>query len=242
MPITEADVLFLRSATGTSDGGAESATEIVSGVHENLWPNLSDALRASGGTRYKKFYVKNDSGTETASEPSVWIAESPASTTVHIGLGAPTADDASSDAGVLSAWTANAKVSLTSSAADTRVATIIGLNTAGDAVTEDVTLTGVTEVLSVNTYSKVWCVYLSTLHATLVVTIKQGSGGSSRGTVNANRIIAFLWVLAPDKASGIKVPDLLPGDSIPVWCRHTWSAGISAQRPTRQIPAFEENA
>lgn len=242
MAITAADIDFVKSSVGTSDGGSETATEITSGVANDLWPNLSDTLRASDGSRTKKFFIANNSGTETMLEPSVWITEAPAGMTVEIGHGSPSADDDDSAAGSMTAWTANAKVALVSSAADSRTATIYGLNTSGDAVTEDVALTSTSEVLSTNTYSKVWSVALSALSGSATVTIKQGTGGTTRGTIVPSEVVSFLWVTAPSKATGIKVPDVLPGDSIPIWCRQSWTGGIAAQRPTRQVVAIEENA
>jgi hypothetical protein len=242
MAITAADIDFLKSSSGTSDGGAESATEITSGLKNDLWPNLSDALRASGGSRTKKFYIKNNSGTETMLNPSVWITESPSGITVEIGLGAAASDDSVNTAGTLVAWSSNAKVALISSAADSRTATITGLSAAGDTQSETVGLTGTSEVLSAGTYSKVWGVALSALSGSATVTIKQGTGGTTRGTIGPSVLVSWLWVAAPNKASGIKVPSLLAGSSIPIWCRQTWSAGISAQRPARQIVAVEENS
>lgn len=242
MPITATDIDFLRSSTGTSDGGAESATEIVSGVANSLWPNLSDTLRASGGSRPKKFFIKNNSGTETMLEPSVWISQSPSGMTVEIGLGGSASDDDDSTSGDLTAWTTNANVALVSSASDSRTATINGLNTSGDAITETVGLTGVTEVLSANVYSAVYNVVLSAVHGSNTVTIKQGTGGTTRGSIGVGEIISFRWVSGTSKATGIKVVDVLPGVSIPIWCRQTWSAGISAQRPTQQTVSIEENS
>lgn len=242
MAITASDIDFVASTIGTSDGGAESATEIISGVQNDLWPNLSDALRSAGGNRSKKFFIKNNSGTETASKPSIWITEFPAGMTVELGIGAPSSDDSTASAGTLTAWTANAKVSLASSAADTRQATIVGLNTSGDPAVELLTLTGASEVLSAGTWSKVWSIYLSALNGSNTVTVKQGTGGTVRGTIPPSVLTTFLWVNPPSKASGIKLSNLIPAAAIPVWCRQTWSAGIAAQRPTRQIVAFEENA
>lgn len=82
-------------------------------------------------------------------------------------------------------WTGNAKVSLTSSAAgDTRSVTIVGWNTAGTALlTEVVALTGTVEVLSANTYSSIISITVVVATMLWTVTVKQGSGGTTRGTI-----------------------------------------------------------
>lgn len=242
MPVAATDILFMKSAIGTSDGGAESATLILDGVDNDLWADINDAARAAGGTRYKKFFIRNDNGTETMSKPTVWIAQSPPGITVSIGYGAFTTDDDDTAGGNMTAWTANAKVSLTSSSSDLRNATITGLDTTGEPVSEVVALTGITEVLSANTYSKVWGIRLSALNGSNTVTVKQGTGGTTRGTIAPNVLCCWLWVVATTKATGIKVPSVLPSTSIPVWCRQVWSAGIAAVRPTAQLVAVEENA
>jgi len=240
MAIVASDIDFLKSATGTSDGGAESSNEITSGLANDLWPNISDALRTTGGTRYKKFYIKNSNGTETMVQPTVWIAEAPVGLQVYLGRGAGSSNDATNTQGNMTAFAASAKVALISTGSDGRSATIIGLDTSGDPQQEVVTLTGTTEVLSVGTYSKVWTVYLNTTNGSNTVTVKQGAGGTTRGTIGPTLICCWLWVLATSKATGILNPDLLPSTSIPVWCKQTWDAGIGAIRPTRQVVAVEE--
>lgn len=242
MAITATDILFLKSSSGTSDGGAESATEITSGLENDLWPDISDALRASDGSRSKKFFIKNDSATETASSPSVWISEFPAGVDVLIGYGSSTSDDADSAGGVLTDMTADALIALVCSASDSRTATVYGLNASGAPQSENVSLNGTSEVLTVGTYSVLYAVELSTLSATVSVTVKQGTGGTSRGVIGPGLIIGWMWVNAGTKATGIRVPDLLPGSSIPIWCVQSWGAGVTAQRPTRQVVAFEEGA
>lgn len=240
MPVTVTDIKFFKSATGTSDGGAISATELVSGVANAIWPNISDALRATGGTRYKKFFIKNDHATDAMVKPSTWIAESPPGVVVSIGYGVNSADDATNTQGNMTAWSANAVVSLISSGADTRTATITGLDASGDPLSEAVVLTGTSEKLSTGTFSKVWGVYMSATNGSNTVTIKQGVAGATRGTIGASLLACWLWVNATSRATGIVVPSLAAGLAIPIWCRQVWAPGVSAVRPTRQIVAVEE--
>lgn len=242
MAITSTDVLFMKSSVGTSDGGAESGTELTSGVANGLWPDISDALRGTGGSRIKKFYIQNDSGTETMLSPSVWISSEPSGVDVDLGLGSASSSDDDNTAGNLVALVSNNKVSLQSSAADGRTATVIGLDALGAPLVEGVVVTGATPVLTVGTFSKVYAVEMSATSGSLTITIKEGSGGTiTMGTIPSSNIVTWVWVSATSKGTGIRVFDVGPSTSIPIWCRQTWAAGVSAQRPTRQIVSVEEN-
>jgi len=112
--------------------------------------------------------------------------------------------------------TANAVVALISSAAgDTRVATIVGWNTTGTALlTEEVTLNGTTEVLSVNTYSELISIVVNVASQKWTVTVKQGSGGTVRGTIPKGSIVVGGPVIPPQAPSyldnGYPVSDTNP--------------------------------
>jgi hypothetical protein len=140
----------------------------------------------------------------------------------------------------MTAWSANAVVSVASSSTDARTATVYGLTTGGTPVSETLNLLGTNEVLSSNTYSKVWAVILSATHGSNTVTVRQGSGGTIRGTIGPNLLNCWLWVNAFDRATGIALTNLLPTTAIPIWARQSWSAGVAAMRPTYQTIAIEE--
>ncbi len=47
----------------TANGGARSDVDIQNNSMQNLFPNVTDAERTAGLTRYRKFFVKNETGT-----------------------------------------------------------------------------------------------------------------------------------------------------------------------------------
>jgi len=64
MAITADDLKIYKAVTNSDEatnGGRMSDTEIVSNVLENLLPNVTEAERVAGLTRYRKFYSKNES-------------------------------------------------------------------------------------------------------------------------------------------------------------------------------------
>lgn len=81
---------------------------------------------------------------------------------------------------------ANAQIALVSDGADTRQVTLTGRNAAGAVITENVNLNGAVEVLSVNTYERLHAVDAASADGARTVTVKQGSGGSTLGTIPPN--------------------------------------------------------
>ncbi len=102
-------------------------------------------------------------------------------------------DDVSTTGGAIDAtmrpsftqFTSAAVLSMTSSAADTRNVTIIGRVADGSYTTETKALNGTTEVLSTNTYERILSVKAASTNAN-TVTLKQGAGGTTIGTIPAN--------------------------------------------------------
>ena len=65
--VTVADISFWKSAVNNdtvSNGGVISTTQIVSGVLNNAFPNVSNANRIAGITRYRKQFLRNRSTTD----------------------------------------------------------------------------------------------------------------------------------------------------------------------------------
>lgn len=239
MSVGTVDLVVYKAAGGTSDNGAKSGTSLASGVQNGLWPDISDALRTSGGTRIKKWFIANEHATDALSKPTVWNGITPTGLVEDLGLGFDSVDDSDNAQGNMTAWGANAVVSLTSSGADTRTATIYGVNNAGLPATEAVVLTGAVEKLSTTTWSKVWGIVLSALNAN-TVTIKQGAAGTTRGTIGNNKKACWLWVTAVSQAAGIYLPNLVAGSSYGFWDRQTWAPATASSRPTMQRVSLVE--
>lgn len=119
-------------------------------------------------------------------------------------------DDVSTTGGAIDAlrrpvftqFSSSAKLSLTSSASDTRNVTVTGRLAAGDYISETVALNGTTEVLSTNTYERILIVDAASTNSN-TVTLKQGSGGSTIGTIPANeRGVTAMFINSASSSSG----------------------------------------
>lgn len=244
MSIASTDIVEYLSTSAGSTGGAISGSTVTSGVLNNVNPSNTDAQLTAGGTDYRKTFFKNTNATDAALVPVVWTPIIPTNNTLQIGLGFNNSDDTDPAQGNMTAWGAAAKVALISDGADTRVATIYGLDNSGTPVpvTETVTLTGAVEVLSVTTYSKVWAVSLASTSGSRIVLIKQGTGGTTRGTIGISKRNCWLWVTATSKPAGIALPNLPASTSYGFWRKRSWTASASSVRPNPQRIRFEENA
>ena len=240
MSVLTADIHFYRAATGDSEGGAIGGTEITGTALNNFWPSVSDAERTAGGTRIRKWFLDNASGTDSLALPVVWVFQTPTYTTEYLGLGANSADDADPAQGNMTAWAATALVELVSDGADTRTATITGRDGSGGPQSEDVVLTGTTPADSISTYSVVYGVVLSGVSSSRTVLVKQGAAGTTRGTIGTSKLTCWLWVLATTKGAGLALPTLGSGQDMGFWDKLVWSAGAGSIRPTQSVIAVEE--
>lgn len=59
MPITATDIKYYKSSSGVGLGGPISASEIVSGVLNNIFDNVSSVEATDGDVEYRCIYVKN---------------------------------------------------------------------------------------------------------------------------------------------------------------------------------------
>ena len=241
MPITNTDIHYYRSSNGASAGGTRSPTEIVGVADNNLFDDVSEASALAGGSQTKKWFLRNENATIPMVKPKFWLSVAPQYVAEQIGLGFDDADDDDAGTGNMTAFTASAQVALVSSGPDTRSATIYGLDGSGVPVSESVTLNGITEVLSVGTFSKVWAVKMSA-EASETVTVKQGTGGATRGTVAPNKETCFLWVTPTSEATAIQIPDIIAGASAGFWDRLTWSAGTPSVNANESIVSYKEGS
>jgi hypothetical protein len=240
MSVTVADIEFQSSSNGSSSGGTRSGAE-YSNAKGAFFSNIADVSRLAGGSQTRKWFLYNGSGTDAMISPSVWIQSEPTYCNEEIGLGFDDTEDDDAAQGNMTAWGANAVAALVSSAADTRTATVYGLSATGLPVLENIVLTGATEAVGTQVFSVVYGVKLTATNPTNTVTIKQGSGGTTRGTIGPNAISAFLWLSPTSKGAGIRLPDLAPGASYGFWDRITWAASTPGVRPANSIIAAEEN-
>lgn len=201
-------------------GGAISANEVISGVDNNLFPDITGAEAQSGVTKYRKCFRKNTHATDSWLNVVSWITQQPTNCSLYIGLGIDHADDIKGKLSELTAFSAAAVVGLVSDGNDTRTVTLIGEDAAGTRITEDVTLNGATEVLSVNTYTKLYCAYVSALDAARTVTIREGSAGVTRGTIGPGGKLCTWFRTGTDidtKAKGFRHGNIAAGANLGLW-------------------------
>lgn len=243
MPIITTDIKEYKSSATNSDGAGISATEVVDNSDNNLFTDITGDEAVAGGTEYRKVFRKNVHATLIWQNPVSWLVSQPTNSALSFGFGLDHADDVDGAQGNMTVFSANAVVAVVSDGADTRQVTIVGEDASGNRQTETLTLNGTTEVIGSLTFSKVYAVYANSLSASRTVTIKQGSGGTSRGTIGTNKKISFLWfgkkysggsVVNAEggdmasKVTGLKSGDISPAGNFGLWYRNTWPAGAGA--------------
>lgn len=228
MPVEDSDLHWYLSSVGASEGGAKSATQITDNVDENLFADVSSTARIAGGEEIRKLFLANEDGVDSLPDHSIWFQATASPATGYLGLGVDSADDADPAAATLTDFSASAKVALSSDGADTRTVRLRGLNGSGDPITEDVVLTGASEVLSVATFSHLYHAAADAVSASRTITVKQGSGGTTRGQILIGRIVCFRWLAgATAKSTGMKLAALPTGSADPIWTKVTWVADVA---------------
>lgn len=94
-----------------------------------------------------------------------------------------------------SQFTGDAVVAVVSDGADTRTLTVEGVTSTGLIDTENIVLNGTTEAVGSTTWSVIGRLTLDTPDASRTVTVRQGSGGTTRHTLNPNETLgrAQFW-------------------------------------------------
>jgi hypothetical protein len=227
MPAGPNDVKFYKSTVSGSAGGTRSAVEVTS-TKNSLFEDISDSERTAGGTKTKKWFVANVSGTESWALPVIWIDTIPTNCTEVLGVGFNDSEDDDIGQGNMVAWDASATLTAQSDGADTRTITIVGKDGSGNAASEVITLNGVTVVTSAVTYSAVYACRISAVSGTRTVTIKRTGSGTTRGTIGINYKTCWVWLAPTTKANGFKLATLAPGADVGFWDKLTWNAGAGA--------------
>jgi hypothetical protein len=102
MAIEAADLKLYKSVTvgdGLSNGGRQSYNEVISNQATNLFPNVTQAERTAGITRYRKTFSKvHDDGNETLYNHKLWIkVQTPAGDLIQVKAGTNTDTQAEAD-------------------------------------------------------------------------------------------------------------------------------------------------
>lgn len=243
MAIVSADLKEYKSTNANSDGADISATEVVDNVDNNLFTDITGDEAAAGGTEYRKIFRKNTHATLTWQNVVSWLLSQPTNAALSFGFGLNSIDDADGAQGNMSAFGANAVVAVVSDGVDTRVITVVGEDTSGNKQSENLTLNGTTEVVGALTFSKLYGASIASLSGARIVTIRQGSGGTTRGTIGINKKLSFIWYGKKytgaslgnaeggdmaSKAAGQKAGDIAPAGNFGLWYRLTWPTTAGA--------------
>lgn len=241
MPLTNADIVYYPSLTGSSEGGAKSGTPLVSGVDNNLWSNLSSIDLLAGGVRHRKIYIANDSASDDWVDPVTWISLPATNMTEVLAIGVDSADDDDPTVGgTMVQFVTPAVLEAVSDGGDTRTLTIRGIDDSDVPTTEDIVLTGTTPVDSVALWSVIYGVFASATSGSRTVLLKEGVAGTTRGTLIPGSLSQFVWISASSKVAGIQYVTVGAGEAIPVWWRQTWDEGVSGVRPNDDRITAEE--
>ena len=236
MPVVDADLIWTLAADGASEGGAQTATVIPDAVDENLFEDILDAARIAGWTQIRKLYLGNEDGVDALPDHSLWVLAGATGCTVELGLGINHADDDEPSQGTLVDLAAPGKVALISNGTDARTVTIRGKDSAGDPFDEDVVLDGSNEVLTVADFSEIYLAAADALSGSRTITIKDGAGGSTIGTIPTNEIACFRWLSgATSKSTGIHLVAMPTGGEIPIWIRIVGPADVAAGTRSPQL-------
>lgn len=227
MPIIQAEIKYFKSAGSNSTGGAITATEVTDATLNNLFDDITSAEADAGVTDYRKIFVKNTNASITWSSIKYWrqSATTSADDEITVGIGTADDDDGSNE---LTAWSAAAVVSVESDAADTRNVTVVGEDASGDRLTETVALNGTTPVLTSASFTKVYLVYPASSSAR-TVTIKQGSGGTTRGTIGPSKLSAICYFSVTSTSDGLELGNLAAAATHALWLKRVVSPGAALQ-------------
>lgn len=215
-----------KSAGSNSTGGAITVTAISNGTLNNLFDDVTAAEASAGATEYRKGFWKNNNASITLRNTWAWRSADTTSPhdELYLGLGTALDDDGANE---LTDFSGAALVSIESDGADTRSVVIVGTDASGERATETLTLNGTTPVLSVGEFRHVHNVS-TTSDADRTITIKEGDGGTSRGTIAPTKLSAILYVNANNKTVGIPLGDIAPAGSTGLWIKRIVTAGAAA--------------
>lgn len=127
--------------------------------------------------------------------------------------------------------TATGVIAVVSDGADTRTVTIEGRDAAGNVVTEVLTLNGTTEVVGTQSFERILNLALSATDASRTVTVRQGSGGTTRHTFNpTEQYAAMMFQRSASEALGTTRYEL-------EYWENTDSEGLALQNATVELTA-----
>ena len=230
MPVAPADWLVHKSVNDGEGGERDLGAPITDNILGNLFPQISSAEAAAGGSRVRKFFIENDHATDTAFDPEATIIFFPGAYTIELGWGMDDDDDDdASISGNLNGDLGGSDVTLSavSDGADTDNLTAFGRTAAGAHVQATLTLNGTTPVNFSDDMAWVYAVVRDTPDGARTVTIRR-PGPVSIGTIQPNQRHCFWWM---DQEEADEIPmtldDIAPAFLRGFWIRQTWPVNAS---------------
>jgi Cdc6-like AAA superfamily ATPase len=208
MAITAANLKFYQSATwsdAAGNGGDISANEITTATSQNIFPNITDAERGTGITKYKKIFLKNLNA-DAYNNVHAWIqANTPdTQTAVSIVAGGKTSTQGTD--------TAVATLTFTFAATDQVIASADCHN----ALAEGELIWNSTD----DTNSKKQAI--STISANGLTITLAGSYAGTTGagkTATVQKISDSTFVAAVNEAAGVHLGSLLENEYRAIWIK-----------------------
>lgn len=229
MSIQPNDLAFYASQNDNSVGGAISVDLITTQVLNNLFDRVSQYESSNSLTDYRKIFIKNNHPTDTLENVRFWrvIDTGSAWDEILLGVGSNDDDDGSSE---LDSLDANGVIGVAGSGVDTREVTLVGEDASGKRQAETITLTGGGVIdIGVLTFSKLYTAYVTAISENSTVSIYRGNQLQELGEIAVNKKSAILFLEPESKANGIKLPDLAPSETYPLWLKRIVTAPATEQ-------------
>lgn len=209
MALSAASLKFYRSATwsdASANGGAiNTGAEITTATSENIFPNITDAERQSGVTKYKKVYFRNEN-TDAYNNVKVWIqTNTPSGDTAVTISGAGLTSTQGTDTAIATlTFTFAASTSVVASA-DCHLSVAVGekiFNSTNDTNTSAQVITAISsDGLTITLGSS----YTGTTGAAKAATVMKATSST--------------YVTAVDEANSVALGSLIQNASIGVWVK-----------------------
>ena len=216
MALLAANLKFYRSGTWddtATNGAAISATEIVTATSENIFPNITDAERITGVTKYKKIFLKNENA-DAYNGVKAWIQSNTPSgdTAVTICAGGSVSQQGTDVAvpGITFTFAVSDQVIASADASKLlRPGEMIWNSTDDTNAAKKAILTISSDGLTI----------------TLAAAYAGTAGAAKQGTVQ--KISDSTFVTAVDEANGIVLGNMLTMTSLGIWIKLVVSPGAS---------------
>ena len=216
MALSAASLKFYRSTTWddtSSNGGAiNTGVEITTATSQNIFPNITDAERLSGVTKYKKVFFRNEN-TDAYNGTKAWIfAQTPSGDTAVTISGAGSVSTQGTDTAIGTITFTFAASTTVTASADCHLYISVGELIFNNA--------------DANTYAKVITAISSDGLTITLGSAYSGTTGSG-ATGKVLKATGNTYITAVDEANGVSLGNLTNNQSIGLWVKLVVNAASS---------------